>query len=315
MRHPDGLGRAEVNAFLTHLAVERLSSVSTQSQARAALMFLYDKVLHRPLSAPGDTDSIIRGEKPRTLPTVMTRSETGKVLREMRGTQQLVASVLYGSGLRLSEGLQLRVKDLDLERREVRVHGAKGGRARVSVVPGTLVARLEDQIARRRALHERDLIDGFGWAVLPGRFAEKSRKAGAELGWQFLFPASTYTADPRTGVRGRFHLHPTSVQRAVKTAVRALGFAKRVTCHTFRHSFATHLLEDGYDIRTIQELLGHRSVKTTMIYTHVLNRGGLGIRSPLDTILDPGRDLDQDRKLPKSRRDPSVPDDEEPPTE
>jgi len=139
-RHPDGLGRAEVNAFLTHLAVERLSSVSTQSQARAALMFLYDKVLHRPLSAPGDTDSIIRGKKPRTLPTVRTRSETGKVLREMRGTQQLVASVLYGSGLRLSEGLQLRVKDLDLERREVRVHGAKGGRARVSVVPGTLVA-------------------------------------------------------------------------------------------------------------------------------------------------------------------------------
>jgi integron integrase len=287
MRHPEELGREEVNAFLTHLAVERSSSASTQSQARAALMFLYEAVLRRPLSGVEDGDSVLRGKKPKTLPTVLTRRETGRVLREMRGTQQLVASVLYGSGLRLSEGLQLRVKDLDLERRELRVREAKGGRSRVSVLPGALVTRLGDQIAKRRALHEQDLTAGFGWATVPGQFAKKSPKAGAEIGWQFLFPSSTYTADPNTGARGRYHLHPTSVQRAVKVAVRAIGLAKRVTCHTFRHSFATHLLEDGYDIRTIQELLGHSDVSTTMISTHVPNRGGRGVRSPLDKNWNP----------------------------
>jgi integron integrase len=249
-------------------------------------MFLYDAVLRRPLGRVGDEDSVVRGKKPKSLPTVLTRTETARVLREMRGTQQLVASVLYGSGLRLSEGLQLRVKDLDLERLEVRVRHAKGGRSRVSVLPAALATRLEDQIERRRALHDRDLQAGLGWAAVPGQYAKKSPKAGTEIGWQFLFPSSTHTPDPRTGALGRYHLHPTSVQRAVKVAVRAIGMAKRVTCHTFRHSFATHLLEDGYDIRTIQELLGHRSVKTTMIYTHVLNRGGLGIRSPLDTIVE-----------------------------
>lgn len=287
MRHPEEMGSHEVNAYLSHLAVERSSSASTQSQARAALMFLYDAVLRKPLSGIGDGDSVLRGKKPKRLPTVLTRKETARVLRTMRGTQQLVASVLYGSGLRLSEALQLRVKDLDLERRELRVLRAKGGQSRVSVIPGTLVTRLEDQIERRRALHEQDLAAGRGWAILPGQYARKAPRSGSEIGWQFLFPSSTCSADPTTGALGRYHLHPTSVQRAVKTAVRALGMAKRVTCHTFRHSFATHLLEDGYDIRTIQELLGHRSVKTTMIYTHVLNRGGLGIRSPLDTIIGP----------------------------
>lgn len=289
MRHPDDLGPEEVNAFLTHLAVERHASPSTQSQARAALMFLYKEVLRRPLGQAGNDDAILRAKHRKTVPTVMTRNEAATVLREMRGTQRLVASLLYGSGLRLSEALQLRVKDLDLDRRELTIRGAKGGRERVSVLPAALVQPLTDQITRRRALQDQDLAAGFGWAVLPGRYAIKAPRAGAEFGWQFLFPSSTLTADPRTGARGRFHLHPTSVQRAVKAAVRALGMAKRVTCHTFRHSFATHLLEDGYDIRTIQELLGHRSVKTTMIYTHVLNRGGLGIRSPLDTILRPDR--------------------------
>ena len=285
VRHPDELGVEEVNAFLTHLAVKREASAATQSQARAALLFLYKEVLHRPLTGVGV--EVVRGKKPMRLPTVLTPGETRKVLREMKGTQQLVASMLYGSGLRLKEGLQLRLKDLDLDGRELRVRGAKGGRERVSVVPAVLVGPLTEQIERRRANHERDLAAGFGWAVLPGRYATKSPRSGFELGWQFLFPASTFTADPLTGARGRFHLHATSVQRAVKTAVRALGLTKRVTCHTLRHSFATHLLEDGYDIRTIQELLGHRSVKTTMIYTHVLNRGGLGIRSPLDTIWEP----------------------------
>ncbi len=287
MRHPDELGRDEVNAFLTYLAVERKNSASTQAQARAALLFLYKEVLRRPLSGMDDSNEVVLGKKPPMLPTVMTREEAGKVLREMQGTQQLIAAVLYGSGLRLSEGLKLRLKDLDLDGRELRIRNAKGGRERVSVIPNALVGKLRDQIERRRATHEQDLADGFGWAVLPDRYATKSPKAGTEFGWQFLFPASTFTADPQTGARGRFHLHPTSVQRAVKTAVRSLGLAKRITCHTFRHSFATHLLEDGYDIRTIQELLGHRSVKTTMVYTHVLNRGGLGIRSPLDTIWGP----------------------------
>jgi integrase len=182
------------------------------------------------------------------------------------------------------EGLRLRVKDLDLERRELLVQRGKGGWDRVSVVPAALVARLADQLDRRRALHDQDLASGLGRVVLPDSFATKSPGAGADFAWQFVFPASTSTADPRNGARGRFHLHPSSVQRAVKRAGRSLGLAKRVTCHILRHSFATHLLEDGYDIRTIQELLGHRSVKTTMIYTHVLNRGGRGIRSPLDTI-------------------------------
>jgi len=191
--------------------------------------------------------------------------------------------MLYGSGLRLREGLQVRVKDLDLDRRELVVRGGKGARDRVSVVPSSLLNRLEDQIRSRRALHDQDLAAGLGWVKLPDSYAMKSPRAGAEFGWQFLFPATTHSAGPRSGAKGRFHLHPTSVQRAVKRASRAIGLAKRVTCHTFRHSFATHLLEDGYDIRTIQELLGHRSVRSTMIYTHVLNRGGLGIRSPLDS--------------------------------
>lgn len=285
IRHPDQLGAEEVNAFLMHLAVERKVSAATQSQARAALMFLYKEVLRRDLMGVGG--GVVRGKKPLRLPTVLTRGETGRLLRQLKGPQQLVASVLYGSGLRLREGLQLRVKDLDLERRELRVRSGKGNRDRVSVVPASLVERITDQIERRRAQHDRDLANGFGWAVLPDAYAVKSPKAGIEFGWQFLFPASTQTPDPATGANGRFHLHPTSVQRAVKKAARSLGMAKRVTCHTLRHSFATHLLEDGYDIRTIQELLGHRSVTTTMIYTHVLNRGGLGIRSPLDTILEP----------------------------
>ena len=285
VRHPEELGVEEVNAFLVHLAVERRASAATQSQARAALLFLYKEVLRRPLAGVGI--EVVKGKRPLRLPTVLTRGEAGKVLRQMKGTQQLVASLLYGSGLRLMEALRLRAKDLDLERRELRIRSGKGSRDRVSVLPGSMAVGLVDQIERRRALHDQDLAGGSGWAVLPDSYAIKSPKAGVEFGWQFLFPASTLNADPRTGAVGRYHLHATSVQRGVKSAARSLGLAKRVTCHTFRHSFATHLLEDGYDIRTIQELLGHRSVKTTMIYTHVLNRGGLGIRSPLDTVWEP----------------------------
>jgi integron integrase len=218
---------------------------------------------------------------------VLTRREVWSLLRQLRTLHQLIASLLYGAGLRLSEGLALRVKDLDLECREIRIREAKGQKDRVSVIPGTLVARLTDRLIVRRTQHDQDLGLGCGWTRLPAAYARKSPKAGVEFAWQFVFPAASFSLDSRTGAQGRFHLHPSSVQRAVKQAARALGLAKRVTCHTLRHSFATHLLEDGYDIRTIQELLGHRSVRTTMIYTHVLNRGGKGIRSPLDSIQEP----------------------------
>ena len=281
-RHPEGLGADEVNAFLSHLAVEAGVSAATQSQARAALLFLYKEVLHRPLAGVGDR--VVQGKKPKRLPTVITRAEVRQVLGQLSGMQQLVASVLYGSGLRLREGLGLRVKDIDLDRRQLVIRGGKGGHDRVSVLAGALTVPLADQIEWRRTMHDRDLAKGVGRAVLPDSYARKAPRAALEFAWQFVFPASTVTEHPQSGAKGRYHLHPTSVQRAVKKASRTLGLGKRVTCHTFRHSFATHLLEDGYDIRTIQELLGHRSVKTTMIYTHVLNSGGLGIRSPLDTI-------------------------------
>ncbi len=283
-RHPSELGADEVNLFLTHIATELGSGPSSQAQARAALLFLYREVLRIPLEGVDRATPVLAGKNPRKLPVVLTRTEVGLVLRAIRGKQQLIAAVLYGSGLRLSECLHLRAKDLDLERKELVVRAAKGGRDRVSMIPASLVPRLEDCLTARRALHERDLSAGCGWAVLPNRFAKKAPRAGFEFGWQFIFPASTMTTDPKTGAFGRFHLHQTSVQRAVTEGGRTVGLSKRVTCHTFRHSFATHLLEDGYDIRSIQELLGHRSVKTTMIYTHVLNRGGMGIRSPLDTV-------------------------------
>jgi integron integrase len=284
MRHPAEMGAEEVNQFLTHLAVDHACSASTQSQARAALLFLYRVVLERELEGAGRGDAVVRGKAPRRLPVVMTRDEAGRVLRRMSGIQRVVALVLYGSGLRLNEALGLRVKDLGLERREVMVRAGKGGRDRVSVLPRSIVPTLRERLTERRTLHEQDLANGTGWAALPGQLARKAPRAGYAFGWQFVFPASTTTPDPRTGAFGRHHLHPTSVQRAVKSAAGHAGITKPVTCHTFRHSFATHLLEDGYDIRTIQELLGHRSVRTTMIYTHVLNRGGHGVRSPLDAI-------------------------------
>lgn len=274
----------EVNQFLTHLANEADLGPSTQAQARAALLFLYREVLKKPLDSDQASPSVVSGKKPRKVPVVLTREEVGLVLRAIKGRHHLVAALLYGSGLRLSEALRLRVGDVDLERREVVVRAGKGGRDRVSMIPDALVSRLNDRLTARRAQHEQDLSTGGGWAVLPHRLSRKSPRAGFQFAWQFIFPASRPSVDPKTGASGRYHLHPTSVQRAVRSAAMRSGVAKHVTCHTLRHSFATHLLEDGYDIRTIQELLGHRSVRTTMIYTHVLNRSDLGIRSPLDTV-------------------------------
>lgn len=281
MRHPEDLGVREVDAFLTHLAVERGLSAATQSQARSALLFLYREVLRAPLENE-DGSEIITGRSPQHLPTVLTRGEVGLLLRRMDGPQALIASLLYGSGLRLGEALKLRVKDVDLKALELRIHRAKGGKGRVTMIPSALARPLRDQLVYRRTLHDEDLARGKGWAALPGALHLKSGNAGLEFAWQFLFPSSRYSTDQRTGRSGRYHRHPSSVQRAVRAAARAAGLSKRATCHSLRHSFATHLLEDGYDIRTIQELLGHKSVRTTMIYTHVLNRGGLGVRSPLD---------------------------------
>jgi len=281
MTHPQELGADDINAFLTHLVVKRRLGPSSQGQARAALVFLYREVLRRPVQLE---EEVVRGKSPRRLPDVLSRTEVTRLLRQIPGTSGLVASVLYGSGLRLSEALEIRVKDLDLDKRELTVRSGKGGRQRVTVLPAALVTPLGDHLERRRAMHERDLAEQRGHAPLPGAFHRKSPGAAIQFAWQFLFPGSACVTHPETGKSGRPHLHPTSVQRAVKRAAHALGIAKRVTCHTLRHSFATHLLEDGYDIRTIQELLGHRSVRTTMVYTHVLNRADLGVRSPLDRI-------------------------------
>ncbi len=269
----------DVELYLTHLATEGHVAAATLNQAASALLFLYRKVLgvHIKFEA-----GVARARMPKRLPTVLTHGEVTAVLREMAGSKRLIASLLYGSGMRLSESLSLRLKDIDLERRELLIRRGKGQRDRVTMLPAALLPATTEQMRRVKRLHDQDLSSGAGWAPLPDAFDRKSQNAGRALGWQYLFPASRRVRDPQTERVGRYHLHPTAVQRAVKAAAAKAAIPKRVTCHTFRHSFATHLLADGYDIRTVQELLGHSSVKTTQIYTHVLNRGGHGVRSPLD---------------------------------
>jgi len=280
-RHPMELGVADITRFLTHLALEEHVSASTQNQAKSALLFLYREALARPLP---DLDTIPKARSGKKLPVVLTRREVSIVLSNMNDTPWLVAVLLYGSGLRLMEALALRVKDVELERKELTVKEGKGRHDRISMVPQSAVPALEAQLARVRSLFEDELKNGGGYVSLPGALERKSPSDGRAYAWQYLFPASRSTQDPRNGRRTRHHLHPSAVQRAMKRAVAASGIAKRATCHTLRHSFATHLLEDGYDIRTVQELLGHTNVRTTMLYTHVLNRGGLGVQSPLDRI-------------------------------
>jgi integron integrase len=280
-QHPDSMGEAEVNAFLTHLAIERNVSASTQTQALSALLFLYRHVLGREL---GDLGDVIRARKPQRIPIVMTREEVFCVLEELDGSERLVASMLYGSGLRLSECLRLRVQDLELARGEILVRDGKGAKDRVTVLPDRLKPHLRRQLQRVRVVHRMDLAAGWGRVMLPDALDRKYPRASAQWQWQWVFPQQRRWTDERTGQQGRHHMHPTIVQRAVKEAARRAGLDKQIGCHTFRHSFATHLLEEGYDIRTIQELLGHKNVRTTMIYTHVLNRGGRGVRSPLDRL-------------------------------
>ena len=280
-RHPARMGEAEVREFLNDLAVSRRVSASTQNQALCALLFLYRDVLARDVRW---ICGVVRPKTPKRLPIVLSCDEVRALLAAMAGTNWLMASLLYGSGIRLFECLGLRVKDVDLEREQIIVRGGKGGRDRVTILPESLREALDKQLRSVKELHKRDGADGVP-VTLPDAFARKSSGAGFDWRWAYLFPATTIAVDRRTGERKRHHVHESVLQRAVKEAVRRAGIGKRATCHTLRHSFATHLLEAGYDIRTIQKLLGHRDVRTTMIYTHVAKKGVLGVRSPADMLL------------------------------
>lgn len=277
-RHPKDMGAAEIQVFLLHLANDRNISASTQNQALSALLFLYREVLQK------DIEPILlsTAKRPQRLPTVLTRQEALQILGHMTGIYKLMAQLLYGSGLRLMECLRLRIKDIDFTYRTITVRDGKGEKDRIVPLPEAVIPDLRRQIERVRLLHEEDLAAGYGEVYLPYALAQKYPNAARELGWQYLFPAPKRSTDPRSSRERRHHIGPSSLQKAIKTAVRQSGIAKPVTAHTFRHSFATHLLQAGYDIRTVQEILGHKDVRTTMIYTHVLQRGGLAVRSPLD---------------------------------
>jgi integron integrase len=276
------MGPIEITRFLTALAVERRVSASTQNQALAALLFLYQQVLGQD---PGWLTDIVRARRPRRLPVVLTPAEVERLLAALHGTAWLMGALLYGGGLRLIECLRLRVKDVDLARREIVVREGKGNKDRVTILPHTVAPTLAAHLTHVRRLHNEDLAAGFGTVQLPDALAAKYPNAGREWGWQWIFPARRLSVDPRSGQRRRHHLHESVLQKAIHSAARGAQIDKHVGPHTLRHSFATHLLEHGYDIRTVQELLGHRDVATTMIYTHVLNRGGRGIESPIDRLL------------------------------
>ena len=285
-RHPCELAEGEVNRFLTHLAMKENVAASTQNQALAAALFLYEHVLERPLNR---IEGVVRARRPKRLPVVLTREEVEALLARLKGVAGLVCALLYGTGMRLFEGLGLRVKDLDFGARQITIRDGKGRRDRVTMLPESLCQPLQDHLETVRQQHEADLQAGLGRAPLPDALTRKYPNAAREWGWQWVFPASSHYLDRPTGIQHRHHLHESVIQKAVRDASRQAALAKAATPHSFRHSFATHLLEDGYDIRTVQELLGHRDVKTTMIYTHVLNRGGRGVYSPLDRLRKPVR--------------------------
>jgi len=280
-RHPREMGETEINAFITHLVNDRNIAASTQNQAISAILFLYRHVLEIQLD---ETALIpIRPLKPKRVPTVLSKDEAKRVIAKMDGVYKLMAQIMYGSGLRLMEVMRLRVKDLDFANRQIIVRDGKGENDRVTMFPDVLLEPLRLQLMQVKTQHERDLFDGYGTVHLPYALERKYPQANREFAWQYVFPALVLSIDPVSGVKQRHHLNEANLQRAVKRAARAAKINKHVTPHTFRHSFATHLLQAGYDIRTVQELLGHKDVKTTMIYTHVLQRGGLAVRSPLDS--------------------------------
>jgi integron integrase len=281
LRHPAEMAEPEINAFLTHLAVTDKVSASTQNQARSALLFLYRRVLGRQV---GELGGVVRARVSSRVPVVLTREEVRTVLAQLDGEPRLLASLMYGAGLRLSECLRLRVQDVDFEQHEITVRADKGDKDRRTMLPRSLDRPLAAQLERARWVDRRDLADGWGSVVLPGALDRKYPAASTDWRWQWVFPQAKRWRNERTGQQGRHHVHASVIQRAVKEAVSRSGVAKQAGCHTLRHSFATHLLESGYDIRTIQELLGHRSVNTTMVYTHVLNSGGYGVRSPIDSL-------------------------------
>ncbi|HRP76263.1 MAG TPA: integron integrase [Rhodocyclaceae bacterium] len=282
-RHPAEMGAREVEAFLTHLATVENVAASTQNQAMHAVLYLYKNVLG--IDLPW-LDGVTRARESKRLPVVLTQRETMALLRHVHGTAGTIIKLLYGTGMRVTEGLRLRIKDLDLERGEIIVREGKGNKDRVTMLPASLVDELRDHLTARRMMHDTDLATGHADVELPHAIERKYPLAGQQWAWQYVFAAKTYSTDPRTGVYRRHHVGEWVIQRAVKAAARAAGIPKLVHPHTLRHSFATHLLEQGSDIRTVQELLGHSDVKTTMIYTHVLNRGGRGVVSPLDRMTE-----------------------------
>jgi integron integrase len=284
-KHPIELGEPDVVAFLTHLAVQEDVAAPTQNQALSALLFLDKVVLGRPLDRL-DHD-VVRARTSQRLPTVFSREEVRAVLAQLDGTAWLAASLMYGSGLRLMESLRLRIKDIDFDQGRILVRDGKGRKDRATLLPASSIEPLRRQIEHVRAIHQADLRDGFGRVSLPHALAVKSPDADRQPGWQYLFPSGRRAADPRTGIVRRHHLAESALQKAVKQAIRAAGIVEHASCHTVRHSFATHLLEAGYDLRTIQELLGHKDVRTTMIYTHVVKAGPFGVRSPLDSSGQP----------------------------
>ena len=282
-RHPKDMGKQEIEEFLTYLAVDLKVASSTQNQAFNALLFLYREVLDIDID---DQINAVRAKKPRRLPTVMSKSETFNLIENLDGIHQLMSKLLYGSGLRLMECVRIRVKDIDFELNQVVVRDGKGAKDRITVLPEDVKSSLRKHLEKIKLLHQDDLDKGYGRVYLPFALERKYPNANREWGWQYVFPSKSLSTDPRSGEIRRHHINESTLQKALKRAVKFLKINKPVSCHTFRHSFATHLLEDGYDIRTVQELLGHKDVNTTMIYTHVLSKGGMVVRSPLDREID-----------------------------
>lgn len=282
-RHPNEMGEKEINRFLTYLAVNRKVAASTQNQALCAILFLYRHVLKKQI---GWIDKLERAKNPKTIPVVLSAKEVESVLLQFQGVIWIVVSLLYGSGLRLMESLRLRVKDIDFDYNQITLRDAKGHKDRLSLLPMAVKEPLKKHLQRVKFLHQKDLDEGYGLVYLPYALQRKYPNANSEWIWQYVFPASTRYYDRDDKIHRRHHLHESVVQRAMKSAVHKAGIQKKASCHTLRHSFATHLLENGYDIRTVQELLGHSDVRTTMIYTHVLNKGGMGVQSPLDKSIN-----------------------------